>query len=168
MDRLKEYIRNNREAFDSEAPSDNHTELFLARLNKSKKPKRSGRRIAFSFTASIAAAAVILLAIWKAPQPSAGCTMSDEEKEVSGYYTMRLEGKISEVERLALQGDERVRSEIDRGLAELQADTVSFFSELCGAGISEDEKVAIIIQHYRAKLNALDMTISSLEQALNT
>ncbi|MDR1500422.1 MAG: hypothetical protein LBI58_05525 [Tannerellaceae bacterium] len=102
MDKLKDYIGNNREAFDRVTPPEGHLERFRERIGL------SGRTNIFTRTAIVAAAAILIVFFLRigheagtgSDMPQYVCEAGDEIEELRLYYQMQIydvETKIKEL-----------------------------------------------------------------------
>lgn len=170
-DLLEKMIRENKEAFETDAP-EGHAERFEARLNqqfgKAKRP---------AWKPYLQAAAAILL-IWLAgnqayhyfsqpphEQPASLASVSPEYAEVEFYYTSAINQGMHEWEKLSRNGyltdeDQQLMQnemdEFDRTYTRLQQEL---------AANPEDERVInAMLELYQTKLSIITLIIQKLEE----
>ncbi|MDR0661148.1 MAG: hypothetical protein LBG19_10210 [Prevotellaceae bacterium] len=166
MDKLKEYIQNNRSQFDDMEPANGHTERFAARLSSQKKrPKRTFRIVAaISGIAATFLAGLMLLPLGQADSNS--CTLSPELAEVSGYYSVRLEQEIDKIQHLVTYADKETKNELLTDIMVMREESSEFLHQICASHMDESDSIPIIIHHYQSQIEALQSTAALLEDKI--
>lgn len=170
MNKLEQYIRNNRDRFDALEPSAGHTDRFKARLAPATLP-------AFArIPGWLRIAAVIVLvagsSIFSFEQfkkyyadrnPSLQELIPGEFQEASLYYTSLIKEKYSEIDRLNSSVPDRNEillkelDEMDRLFNTLMKDLK--------ANPMDERVLSAMINHYQMKLEVMGQIIQQLEEA---
>lgn len=164
MDKLKEYIKNNRSQFDDMEPTDGHMERFAARLNTQKKQPKRPIRILVTAISGIAAAILIALMILPLGRTDDNsCALSPELAEVSSYYAIQLELEIDKIQQLVAYTDEETKNELLSDIMVMREESDEFLHQICASHMDEADSIPIIIKHYQSKIDALQSTVYMLE-----
>ena len=169
MDKLKEYIKNNRRKFDDIEPTDGHIERFAARLNarQPKQPKRS-IRILVTAISGIAAAILVALMVLPTKQAADSCTLSSELAEVSGYYATMLEQEIEKIQQLVAYTDSETKAELLSDIMIMREESSEFLQQICASHMDDADSIPFVVMHYQGKIDALQVTVSLLEGNINS
>lgn len=168
MDKLKDYIKNNRRQFDDVEPADGHMERFAARLNAQKKqPKRPIRILVTAITGIAAAILITLMLVPVGQTTDNSCTLSPELAEVSSYYATKLELEIDKIQQLAAYIDDETKTELLSDIMTMREESSEFLHQICASQMDEADSIPIIIKHYQSQIDALQSTVSILEYRAN-
>lgn len=164
MDKLKEYIKNNRNQLDDMEPADGHLERFAARLNTHKKqPKRLVRILAAATLGAAAAILVTLLILPLNQTVDNKCSLSPELAEVSSYYAIQVEQEIDRIQQLVVYADGETRNELLADIMLMREESDKFLNQICDSHMDESDSIPIIIRHYQSHIDALQTTANILE-----
>lgn len=178
MKHLEDKIRNNRNAFNTEAPSPDHLEKFRSKLDTdlSMQPVSWIERFGFS----LRVAAVIVLFITAGTffytgsfswvrnlltEKIVAAELPEEVKEVMQYYNVITDKKVSQIDDLAVSEDEakRIKEMAMFELKELESSRIELEQEYARNPNSERIMNALLMnQQRRAKI--LDKIINTLNQ----
>lgn len=163
MDKLKEYIQNQREEFDSPEPAEGHEARFLERLNalEADKKRNSGMlfwRIAAAIILLVVLAVSSLIPRFNEPDDVHYRAMtlgdvSDEMAEVELYYQSRLSEEYNKIDKLS-DSDPLVRSYLDE-LDTLNEDYKKLEVTLYESG-SHQKVVLAMIENFRLRLDLME------------
>ena len=163
MDKLEEYIRSQREEFDSAEPASGHEARFLERLEGLEAEKKRNSGILFW---RIAAAIILLLVLavssliphFNSPddvhyRATTLGDVSDEMADVELYYQSRLAEEYNKIDQLSVT-DPLVKSYLDE-LDTLNEDYKKLESTLYENG-SHKKVVLAMIENFRLRLNLME------------
>lgn len=154
MKNTENKIRENvNQIFDSQ-PAEGHRERFAKKLLSQKKNKRNARIINFGYAASIAAAIIVALIIFK-PEFSDSETenISWEDiriVEVQRYYAKLLDNEINTTKELLQNIDETERSNVLSDIEMMKTD-----NNIIPNKMTDEEKAAVIVSVYSRKIESL-------------
>lgn len=164
MDKLKEYIKNNRSQFDDAEPTNGHMERFANRLGSQKKQPKRTVRILITTVTGIAAAILIGLMIWPISQPGdSTCQLPQELAEVSSYYSMQREQEIDKIQQLVAHTDEDTKNEVLADIMNMREESDSFLHQICSSQMGESDSIPIVVKHYQSQIEALQSMVNLLE-----
>jgi|GEM_PF-6795646 hypothetical protein len=150
MARIEDYIRNHREEFDSEQPSDEHLKRFeqkLAFVSSSIQPKASQK---FSF-AHIAAAVVFLVAagfLFDKLYTPTGNEYSNEIKVIKNSYNEMLDAKYKQINLAMDKLPESVRKDYERQVENIKRQT-QVMEQASKLSENNPEMRQALMMHYR-------------------
>lgn len=167
MDKLKQYIQNNREEFDREELPPGHEYRFMQKLSRK---KSRVREIAW-YAAAFAASVVILLLMalpFSGEKNSLPSGVTSEARtvqinELQLYYTMQMQDVIDRIEAFnpgsGMLEKQQVLKEAKRVLA---------MSELFGESVVpqlpvSDETLFAVTQYYGTSLNSLNFMLEQIQ-----
>jgi len=175
MKNLKDYIKENREAFDDQEPAAGHFERFeqlldkQTREEKKDKEKKTEKRIYLTKFISVAASIAILFVVGiKLYQPNRiiqtdirnienpeNQTNSDEFATTNEYYRQLMEAQIADIMCKLSYTDSENQSQLSTDLEKIIRYNKDFLEEIA---TSTDEELAIyyLIKHYKANIEALE------------
>lgn len=173
MDKLKNFIEANREAFDNETLPEGHFERFEKRLPE----KQQNRAKVYSLFAFIAAACIALVFLLRLPggtpmpsqQPSLSqqpqkCTMKEEIDELRLYYNMQMNDIIVQMKKIyKLQntpGTEELLEESKRILT----DNYMFEETILPILPCSNDGLFAMNQHYSSSLKSLNIILDQMEK----
>ena len=171
MDHLKQFITENREAFDEESLPDGHEMRFVQKINTNRSSKK--RRLGM-YTLLIAASVLLLMLIRfsftvipeegsPAVSSSQVCAMRHEIDGLQLYYTMQVNDVVLQMAAFAkcdLPGARDLLNEMDLVLY----DNAQFEKQVLPALPCSNTAIYAMSQHYNASLEALQLMLAQLEQ----
>lgn len=160
MDKLKDFIDKNREAFDTDDLPIGDLDRFLKKMEQAE-DLRSKRRWLRWVTVPIAAAIALLL-YWALPlgENTSGeaqyvCKLHSEMAELRAYYVMQMDGILMEMEEKSLQSDSPAAHKLLEAGQHIQNTCRQFDREVLPTLPCSDEGVFALNQQYRNSLNSL-------------
>lgn len=171
MDKLKEYIDNNREAFDNEYLPEGHFERFEQKLPVPRK-KRVKRYSLLAFAVAACTALLILLNIpGGTPIPSheqtasrpQKCEMKEEIEELRLYYNMQMNDVISQMKEIYQQQHKPGAEELLKETKQILSDTYQFEETVLPTLPCTNTAVFAMSQHYSTSLESLNYMLRQME-----
>ena len=170
--RIEDFIKENREKFNTEEPLKGHFERFEQRLKKSKeegKKENTHYRSPSNLKLLISIAAVMVGLVFgftffmNGEQKSQSiCIVSGEMHETQNYYMSRLNAEAVHVEQLLNNVEPETRSEIMGDIKKIIDESENFASTFCN---SSDNGIAIMMGYYQIKIETLQNISSIFENA---
>lgn len=170
MDKLKDFIDSNREAFDDDLLPEGHFERFAGKLPA---PRRNRAKL-YSLLAFAAAACIAWVFLLKlpggTPMPPAQkvvslqqkCTVKEEIEELRLYYNMQMSEVISQMKNLYKQqqipGAEELLEETKRVLS----DNYMFEETVLPTLPCSNAALFTMNQHYNSSLESLNIMLDQL------
>jgi len=157
MNRLEEYIRDNKSLFDEEPPA-GHFERMQQKMSR-----KSGKIIALRWSISIAASIAVLLTagvIWQnAGKPNDRIILCENVSDMKICYLDRMYEVAGQIERLVTDFDPWDQQQVLDDVQNI-IDTVSddFESEI-PEELPDDMAKAILSDYYRQNLESLEMIV---------
>ena len=157
MNRLEEYIRDNKSLFDEEPPA-GHFERMQQKMNR-----KSGKIIALRWSVSIAASIAILLTagvIWQnAGKQNDRIILCENVSDMKICYLDRMYEVAGQIEQLVTDFDPWDQQQVLDDVQNI-IDTVSddFESEI-PEELPDDMAKAILSDYYRQNLESLEMIV---------
>ena len=173
MDKLKDFIDTNREAFDQEFLPEGHFERFEKKL-----PAKSRNRAKiYSLMAFVAAACIALFFLFRLPggtpipqsqktlsQQPHKCAMKEEIEELRLYYNMQMNDVISQMKEIykqqQLSGAEELLQETKRVLT----DNYMFEETVLPTLPCSNDGLFAMNQHYKSSLKSLNIMLKQMEK----
>lgn len=162
MDKFKNFIDNNREAFEQENPPEGHELRFQEKL---KKRKRSNIRSLMAIGGTIAAAIFLLLMllhpsseIFDTEDANNGwelCENSDEMNEMKYYYNTRMNNLIQNMQAVYDQSSVPGLKELIEQSEVIISNTHTFEENVLPELPCSDRSLYILKTHYDSSLNSL-------------
>lgn len=172
MDKLKNFIDTNREAFEDDLLPEGHFKRFEQKLAA---PRKS-RATLYSLCAFAAAACIALLFLFKMPggtplpqqKPVASqphkCQMKEEIEELRLYYNMQMNEIISQMQAMYKQqripGSEELLKETKRVLT----DNYMFEETVLPTLPCSNDGLYAMNQHYSTSLESLNIMLEQMEK----
>lgn len=177
MDKLKNFIDTNREAFEDDLLPEGHFERFEQKLAA---PRKS-RATLYSLCTFAAAACIALLFLFKLPggtplhtqpgQVATGqhkCEMKEEIEELRLYYNMQMNDIISQIQVMYKQqripGTEELLKETKRVLT----DNYMFEETVLPTLPCSNAGLYAMNQHYSTSLESLNIMLKQMENMKTT
>lgn len=164
MDKLKDFIDKNCEAFNEVELPDGHFERFIEKLERQEAKSMRMRRWHW-WTIPAVAAAVALLLYWQYPffaevvgkkQPYV-CELHSEISELHSYYSMEMEEILMEMEEKSAQSDSPAAKELLEAGLHIRNSCRQFDMKVLPTLPCSDEGVFAVNQQYRNSLNSLQI-----------
>lgn len=167
MKDLKEYIRENKNAFDDMEPAMGHFERFEALLDKQEEKivsKRGSRKAKLICLLSIAASIVILALVTIKFYTPQQIQTEEAKKEISTpnefyttneYYKQQMKEQIANVMCKLANTDPENQAQLTADLQKLIENNNQFVNEIAK---SKNQELAIhyLIKHYKTNIQALE------------
>lgn len=161
MDRLEQYIRENREQFDSRNPDPAIWSAIESRL-----PQREARRISIWKITSAAAVALVFILSGvivglRMNEPQGALTAEYVEyQETKQYYSNQLQQRVNALS--AYEPDEDVYADLN----ELQDVYDQLTTELeDGLAPNQNDIIQALIQNYQTRIELLERVLERLEES---
>lgn len=174
MDKLKNFIEANREAFDDELLPEGHFERFEKKLEAR---KRNHRTKIYSLFAFVAAAGIALLLLLRMPggttipTPQQGislqpqkCAMKEEIEELRLYYNMQMNDVISQMDELYKQEQIPGANELMAETKRVLTDNYMFEETVLPTLPCSNDGLSAMNQHYTSSLESLNIMLLQMEK----
>jgi hypothetical protein len=173
MDKLKNFIDNNREAFDEgDLLPEGHLERFAKKLDR----KRNRRHLSLAVMTMAAAAALFLLL--KIPGGPAEddprgaslftCEAEEEIEELRLYYNMQIYDLETQIKDLYADGKTPGSDELMKETEQVIRTTFDFEADILPSLPCSEAGVFALNQHYGNSLNSLNFMLSQMKQITHT
>ena len=178
MEKLENLVRNKRQEFDQDEPSEGHFEKFQSKLEELSHPGKT--KIQLRTILRIAAVILIIIAVSFSVnyfnllpdtflKESAASELPAELKDVEIYYSSLTGEKLNQIEELASsKGEaERIRKQALQEVTEIESSNTQLQQEYVASGKNE-RVLDAIVNNYRIITNLLDHIINELSSEKNT
>lgn len=168
MDKLKNFIEDNREAFDEERLPVGHLDRFEEKLA----PRRKDRTILWGIVGFAAAACIALFLLYQLPfQKGFGerqyvCEMKQEIAELQLHYTMRMNEVVLQMEDLYEQEQTPGAAQLLSETKKVLNDTHQFEENILPTLPCSDESLLALTQHYNNSLESMHIMLEYMEQVI--
>lgn len=167
MDRLKDYIQQNREALDEIPLPEGHLERFAARLEKAetKKTVPLWRKLV-PLAAAVALFFCLSVPFWmQQVSPDAYvCELHSEMGELHTYYRMQLEDHLMELETASKENPSEAVTHLLEAALQIEASCQQFDNQVLPTLPCSDEGIFAINQQYRNSLNSMQILCQQLNR----
>lgn len=174
MDKLKDFIDANREAFDNEVLPEGHFERFEQKLTVSSR-KRFGRRQLYMIGAFAAAACFALLFILQMPgrtttppaqieQQTAHSCPKQEIEELRIYYNMQMNDVMARMEEIYKQDKTPGTIELLQATKQILQDNYMFEQTVLPTLPPSNTGLYAMTQHYNNSLEGLSFMLKKMEE----
>jgi len=162
MSELEDFIKNNKEKFQSEEPIEGHKDRFLRKLEREEESKRSSGitfwRVAAAVIVLVTISVSVLLPRFNSPKDVQYASMSlsdvsNDLAEVELYYQSKLEREYAALNSLS-ETDPVVKSYLDE-LENLNQDYKDLEEQLYSSG-SHEKVVIAMIENFRLRLELIE------------
>lgn len=173
MNNLEKMIKENRELFMDQEPSDGHFERFEQKLNKQNARKRT---ISLSYRISRIAAVGLLMimsSLWAYNEfikPEETFLrlgeINQEYSEIEFYYTSQINNKFDELQNTDFADDPAFKEDMLTEISEMD----SVYSQLqkeMGENPGDERIVEAMIMHYQTKLRVISEILERLKEYQN-
>lgn len=173
MDKLKDFIDKNRDAFDNDMLPEGHLERFIPKLPHS---KRSKQIRLYSLVGAIAAAVAMLVLVldiptdsgWNNPAEIAVSETDDHElKELRLYYNMQMNSVLSQMETLYKTNNTPGTAELIKETKRVLADNYMFEETVLPTLPSSNIGLYAMTQHYNTSLESLSFMLRQMQNVTN-
>lgn len=173
MEKLRQFIEDNRAVFDDEPLPEGHVERFEQKLAAAS-PTRGARRIRLWSKAVMAAAAIGLLLLWlrpmgetNHPQPETEeeplSAMTREWQETQGFYQMRMADLTDRMDRLCKEKRTAGAEELLEAAWKIQTDTKRFEFEVVPTLPCDEMGLYAMTQAYTRSIGSLSFLLERME-----
>lgn len=168
MDRLKDYIQQNREAFDEIPLPEGHLERFAARLEKeeTKKTVPLWHKLV-PLAAAVALFFCLSIPFWmhQPVSPDAYvCELHSEMGELHTYYRMQLEDHLMELETASKENPSEAVTHLLEAALQIEASCQQFDNQVLPTLPCSDEGIFAINQQYQNSLNSMQILCQQLNR----
>ena len=174
MDKLKNFIDNNRDAFNDESLPEGHFERFEQKLPR----PRTNRAILYSLSAFAVAASIALLFLFHMPGGTSipttphkttaqACETKEEIEELRLYYNMQMHDVLSQMEALYKQDRTPGAAELLRETKRVLTDNYMFEETILPTLPCSNDGLFAMNQHYSNSLESLSFMLRQMEQVAN-
>lgn len=174
MDKLKDFIEANREAFDDERLPEGHVERFEKKLDTRKRSHRTKIYSLFTFVAAAGIALLFLLRLpggTPMPAPQKGvsqqphkCAMKEEIEELRLYYNMQMNNVISQMDELYKQEQIPGADELIEETKRVLTDNYMFEETVLPTLPCSNDGLSAMNQHYVSSLKSLNIMLQQMEK----
>ncbi|MDL2281631.1 hypothetical protein LJC44_00755 [Parabacteroides sp. OttesenSCG-928-G06] len=168
MDKLKQFIDNNREAFDNVELPEGHLERFEKKL--STRGKR--RTLWYSLYGAAAAACIALMIIFR---PATDHFTEEDEaanaceiEELQLYYSMQINDVLAKIEAVYEKDASPKSTQLMQATKQVLDDSGHFEEEILPTIPCSEEGIYAINQHYRNSLTGLQIMLDQMENDTDT
>lgn len=174
MDKLKNFIDNNREAFENDTLPEGHFERFEQKLPKVKK----NHTILYSLCGFAVAASIALLCLLSlpggtqiptAPQKTTAqaCETKEEIEELRLYYNMQMSDVLSQMEALYKKDSTPGGAELLKETKRVLTDNYMFEATILPTLPCSNDGLFAMNQHYSNSLESLSFMLRQMEKVTN-
>lgn len=176
MDKLKDFIDNNREAFEDEWLPEGHFERFEQKL-----PTESGKKHKRHYLLWCSYAAVAVVALLLLLQLPGGSTMPNSEQKATAqasqakeeidelqiYYRMQINDLMAQMEHLYKQQQTPGATELLKETKKILQDNYMFEETVLPVLPHSNDGVFAMTQHYNGSLESLNFMLKQMERITN-
>jgi hypothetical protein len=170
MERLKKYIRKNRDSFDEKEPLEGHFDRFRYKL-ETRKPARKVNL--FMVAAAAAIAGLILTGTLGILYNNSSLNrfnfkelslsvISPELKEVENYYLGQINTRYDQIKSLKKNVSPEVESEVNKAIVDMDLGYYLLKKDLSKSP-KQERIVSAMIQQYQIRVEMLDQILKSLQ-----
>jgi hypothetical protein len=174
MERLKKYIRKNRDSFDEREPLEGHFDRFRQKL-ETRKPARKVNL--FMVAAAAAISGIILTGTLGIlynnsslnrfnSQEQSLSVISPELKEVENYYLSQISTKYDQIVSLKKNATPEIASEVNKAIVDLDLGYTLLKKDLSRSP-KQERIVSAMIQQYQVRVDMLDQILKTLKNLNN-
>jgi hypothetical protein len=174
MKNIEDYIRNNKDFFEDQEPSEGHMERFSRKLEvrcQSRVIKRS--IVPYLLKAAVVTLLVTLSSLWtwdhflnpNSKRMTLG-QVSPQYKEVESYYVHQVNLMESEIGDINLSNNPAQKEMLMNELKSMDSTYVSLQKEL-KANPNDERIISAMIEHYQTKLDVMTFIVNQLKTIRN-
>lgn len=173
MDRLKDFIDANPEAFNDECLPEGHFDRFEKKLETRKRRHRTKIYSLFGFAAAACIALLFLLRLpggtpFPTPQKNISiqqqCAMKEEIEELRLYYNMQMNSVISQMHELYKQEQTSGAGELMAETKRVLTDNYMFEETVLPTLPCSNDGLYAMNQHYTSSLESLQIMLQQMEK----
>ncbi|OUO49729.1 hypothetical protein B5F77_14185 [Parabacteroides sp. An277] len=169
MDRLKDFIEKNREAFEHEPLPEGHETRFRQRLDEAFPEKRTRRFALRGWAVPVAAALIGWLcwqfpALWSGTDSTAVCELHTEVAELRTYYQMEMDDILMQMEAYESRNDNPAYRTLLEESRKITHACNRFDAQVLPTLPCSDEAVQAIQQQYGNSLNSLHILYAQMQR----
>lgn len=172
MDKLKEFIDTNREAFDDDLLPEGHLARFEQKLPVSRKSHaKRYTLIAFAVAACIACILLVRLpggttlpTLPKATSQQPTCMMEEEIKELRLYYNMQMNDIVAQMNTLYKQQQSPSAAGLLKETKRVLTDNYMFEETILPVLPCSDDGLCAMNQHYSSSVESLHIMLQQMEK----
>jgi hypothetical protein len=164
MNDLKNYLKENKAAFDDQEPADGHFERFEERLKAVSKEKKRKRTLKIRLISAFSAAASILLIIgignhFHASPIDTGEPLSEQTANefslTNDFYQEQMNEQIADIQCKLSKADFETQNQLENDLQKILMENTLFVQQIQN-DTHEDLAIFYLVKHYKANLHALE------------
>ncbi|MDR1918645.1 MAG: hypothetical protein LBQ65_03235 [Tannerellaceae bacterium] len=170
MDKLKDFIDTNREAFEDDLLPEGHLERFEKRLER----KRYGQRFRLAAVAMAAAVGLLLflkiqseLNDYAQPTVVLTCEAEEEIEELRLYYSMQIYDVETQIKELYAYRDTPGGLELMEETEQVMQTTYDFEANILPTLPCSEAGVFAMNQYYSNSLKSLNLMLKQMERVVN-
>jgi len=159
MNRLEQYIRENKSRFDQE-PATDHFERLQQKISR-----KSGKIVPLRWIVSVAASIAILLAagmLWNISEKRNSIVLCENVSDMKVCYLDKMYRVADRVERLIMDFDQWDRQEVLMAVQNIIDAVNDDFESEIPEELPDNRAKAILSDHYRKYLESLEMIAVSI------
>lgn len=167
MDRLKNFIENNRPEFDEVELPEGHLERFKEKLERKRTPFIR-RKLVWLVAAVACLGLLFTVAIQYQPEKENNvCELNGEINEVRMYYNMQLAATISDMEELYKQKQAPGALELMQQTHEVIASNRDFEEKILPTLPCSEAALFAMNQHYDASIAGMHILLQQMQNVVN-
>ncbi|MDR0866837.1 MAG: hypothetical protein LBO74_18175 [Candidatus Symbiothrix sp.] len=164
MNDLKNYLKENKAAFDSQEPADGHFERFEERLKAVSKEKKRKRTLKIRLISTFSVAASILLIIgisihFHASPVDTGDPFAEQTANefslTNDFYKEQMNEQIAGIQCKLSKADTGTQNQLEGDLQKILEENDRFVQQIQNDA-NEDLAIFYLVKHYKANLHALE------------
>ncbi|MDD2437614.1 MAG: hypothetical protein PHG27_05870 [Massilibacteroides sp.] len=167
MDKLKDFIENNKQAFDEVELPVGHAERFREKLNTQRRTRV--KRNVYLWIA-VAACLGVLLTIriqFQKNNAADSCELTQEIQDVRMYYNMQITAVVSEMEELYKQKQSSAGLGLLKESQVVLASTRDFENRIFPSLPCSEEALFAMSQHYDASITGMNILLKQMQNVTN-
>lgn len=168
MDKLKDFIADNRQAFEDLSLPEGHEERFREKLSRRKTRSIRRRAIWLAVAASIVGFLFVFHTQWGKETGSDVCELSMEINEVRMYYNMQLMATVTKMEMLYKQDQSPGNLELLKQTQDVITSNLDFENRILPSLPCREETLFAMNQHYDASLAGMNILLDRMREQTET
>lgn len=167
MDKLKQFIHNNREGFDAEELPAGHITRFEKKLYNKRNIGKIYCLYALAVAASVAVLVMLTLPFYGSKHqklPVASCTIANDIDNLQLYYTMQINEVVRQIEAFEPGKMTQAKELILQETARIQATNILFETAVVPTLPCNDQALYAMTQYYDTSLQSLSFMLRQMQQ----